>query len=314
MSQTPVHARIISVTGLAAVMVCLALVLELAVKPASIRRLKGESGRDPIEDLIKAGWTSHRFDNGMYRLEMRDRVAPDKAELALLGEVRSLHSLTIQNVDLTAPGALHSIVGLHNFRSTVRVLDLSNSRVRNLSPLHELHALDTLALNGARGIDSLEPVGHLTALRRLYLGNQPGLTDLRPLTGMVSLEKLYLGDCPDLADLSPLASLTNLEEINLLRCVSLTDLTPLAGLRRLDEISLGGCTGITDIRPLGGLSELRHLSLAGCSNLEDIDTLAILPNLERVNLTGCPLIRHIPASLRNNPRLKIIRDAGEAAE
>ena len=99
----------------------------------------------------------------------------------------------------------------------LRVLDLNNTSVSDLTPLSGLTGLKALVLDGTN------------------------VTDLTPLSGLTGLTGLMLRGT-DITDLSPLSGLTELKNL-VFDHTPVTDLRPIRGLHRLAEEPSG--TGLT---------------------------------------------------------------------
>jgi len=138
----------------------------------------------------------------------------------------------------------HLVEGKHYkiFRGKLWWLNLSKTKIRDLSPLSGLTDLEYLDLS-LTDVSNLEPLSGLTNLKTLDLGGCWRVRDISPLAKFEKLESLKLGGT-QVRDLSPLRSLKNLREIELSSCYRLRDLSPLIDLRkrywRLEEVRLGG--------------------------------------------------------------------------
>lgn len=132
-------------------------------------------------------------------------------------------------------------------------LDLSNTRVRDLTPLHGMPLRD-LKLNGT-------PISNLGALEGLQI------------------ERLSLDACP-VSDLSPLIQIP-LEELSI-ASTRVSSILPLRG-KKIRKLSMQD-TGISTLRPLVGMP-LESLSLGGCAKIDNLEPLRGAP-LNRLVLTG----------------------------
>ncbi|QYK41640.1 MAG: leucine-rich repeat domain-containing protein [Paracoccaceae bacterium] len=159
-------------------------------------------------------------------------------------------------------------------------LDLSFTRVTDLSPLATLSALTTLSLPDTRVTD-LSPLATLPALATLDLSHAQ-VTDLSPLATLPALATLILLGT-QVTDLSPLATLPALASLDL-SGTQVTDLSPLATLPALATLDLSR-TQVTDLSPLGNLPALTTLTLSG-TQVTDLSPLATLPALATLSLAG----------------------------
>jgi internalin A len=143
-----------------------------------------------------------------------------------------------KNSDLTSLSLLNGLTGLN-------LLDVSHTRVHNLTPLSNLSCLEFLDISNTQ-VNDLSPLLRLRSLRKLY-ASQSKVNDLSPLAGLIGLQELDLQGTL-VSDLTPLANLLELEwiDLSLTRIINLVPLSYLTGLQWLD-ISF---TSATDLSPL----------------------------------------------------------------
>ncbi len=123
-------------------------------------------------------------------------------------------------------------------------MDLSDLKIRDLSPLANLVDLEYLNLSGFDKIKNFDIIARLKKLKYLDL-SWTNVNDLSFLSELKELRVLKLRGCRRARDLTPLVELENLEALDLVGCLSgLRDISPLIELRRkynkLKEVSLGG--------------------------------------------------------------------------
>ena len=159
-----------------------------------------------------------------------------------------------------------------------RALDLSGTRISDLSPITNLTMLELLVLTEA-GVSDISPLANLTELQSLYLMGMD-ISDISPLASLTGLQSLYLTGT-GVSDISPLSSLTGLESLYLMG-TGVSDISPLAGLAELQSLDLMG-TGVSDISPLAGLTMLESLDLRE-TGVSDISPLAGLTELQSLDL------------------------------
>ena len=157
----------------------------------------------------------------------------------------------------------------------------------DFTPLAGLAELQSLSVYGCKNLTDLKPLAGLDALQSLDLIECEGLTDLSALVGLVELQSLYLKGCKNLTDIKPLTGLSALQSLDLIECGGLTDLTPLTGLIELQSLSVYGCKKLTDLKPLTGLNALQSLDLIECESLTNLSPLAELSALQSLVLTVC---------------------------
>ena len=159
-----------------------------------------------------------------------------------------------------------------------RELDLSDTRIPDLSPLANLTELHSLNLLGTPGSD-LAPVMTLRNLRSLELGNIEDL-ELDLLVNLQKLQSLVLAGSSTV-DISPLAKLPALKSLVLIGELVLT-LASLSGCKYLH--SLGLWFSIPDLSPLADLTKLHSLTLGHGS--PDLTPIASLSGLQELRLFG----------------------------
>lgn len=186
----------------------------------------------------------------------------------------------------------------------IRELYLTQTNVKDLTPLKNLSALTILHLNGC-------PVADLSPLEGLRLevlyAIQTKVKDLSPLEGM-PLKELDL-TLTEVEDLTPLEGMPLVELY--LEGTGVTDLSPLKGMQltqlnlfktRVESLeALSGMplktlwipeTDVSSLEPLRGLS-LVSLDIAE-SKVASLEPLAKMTTLERLNLREAPVIDLTP--------------------
>ena len=135
----------------------------------------------------------------------------------------------------TAPGPkwLRELVGVDYF-AAIDFVDLSNTTVRDISPLASLPGLRNARLNDTN-VDDLSPLKDLTGLQVLAVSNTR-VVDLSPLTSLSDLESLSLSNT-EVRDLSPLAGLAALRILDI-HLTPVSDVSPLVNLATLELLLL----------------------------------------------------------------------------
>ena len=184
-------------------------------------------------------------------------------------ELAELETLSVRD------RGVRDLTGLEGARG-LRELDLGFNPLADLWPLADLHALESLNLDGTSA--DLHALASLTGLRRLSL-RHAGLEDPGPLAGLASLTELDVGG-NRIRDLHALTQLTRLEVLRSDRN-RIADLSPLrraVGLRELDL----GFNPLADLWPLASLPALKLLNLDGTGT--NLPALASLTRVERLSL------------------------------
>ena len=158
----------------------------------------------------------------------------------------------------------------------LRVLDLSENMIYDLSPIEKLTALRKLNLD-TNNISDISHLSELTELLELDI-DKNNISNLYPLTPLKNMTKLLAHE-NEIHDLQPLSELTKLQKLGL-RSNSISDLRPLSKLVELRELYLHD-NSISDVSPLSELHELRRLNLHD-NVLSDISELRSLENMERL--------------------------------
>lgn len=156
---------------------------------------------------------------------------------------------------------------------SLRILNLEENKIKNLTPLKGLDELEWIDLNDNRNIDSIEPLIALTKVEMLDL-RMNHISDISGISGMVSLRKLYLSR-NQIEDISPVVGLRNLTYLSF-DGNSVSDISCLGSLTGLHTLTMNS-NRITDISALSSLQELKHLEIAGNDDISDYSPLDQLP-------------------------------------
>lgn len=203
--------------------------------------------------------------------------------------------------------------GLHALSSMTRLhtLQLSSSRIDDLSPIRGLNNLRMLSLPKASITDEgLAPIAGLSKLDHLTLTGNPRLGDagMAHLSRLTKLQSLSLsGTAVSDAGLPTIARITSLHSLSLGKTrVTDAGLAALAGLKNLDHLTLTQ-TQVTGsgLQSLAGLAGLRSLNLvdAGVTD-EGLAGIAQLSGLEHLTLWRTGVTVDGLAHLAAMPRLR----------
>ncbi len=166
----------------------------------------------------------------------------------------------------------------------LRKLDLDGTQVIDLSPLANLLKLESLDLRNTK-VSDVSALANLQNLHTLYLG-RTHVTDLSPLAGLQNLRRLDLRNT-HVRDVSPLVNLQRLQKLYL-TATEVSDVSPLANLQTIQVLHLGG-THVSDVSPLANVQDLRELDLQNETEVNDILPLANLQNLRLLCLWQTPV-------------------------
>lgn len=175
-------------------------------------------------------------------------------ELDVLVDMLDLWELNLMNctqvVDLTPLG----------FLASLRVLNLVNSRVADLSPLAKLPQLESLNVSNCCNLKEFHPLPHIKTLNASFCqgANSEGLLRMK------TISELHLAGAR-IPEFHTLASLTLLDTLSVSTCYGLTDelLGKLAAVPSLTLLNLFECENVTvkGVRAL--VNRLGNLTVTG---------------------------------------------------
>lgn len=220
-------------------------------------------------------------------------VIISQEELALIGALPSLKSLTLEHCGLSSINPLKNATQLIS-------LNLNNNTIRNLEPLSGFENLKSLNLQH-NAVTSLAAISGLKALTELDVAYNSisSLTHISGLTALLSLNASY-NAIENTGDLSALKSLL---EINLSNN-KLTDIDTLASCPTLKDVNVS-TNLLTDITSMKALTKMMYfdfsynevtelpaftkdcalVKITGSNNkLASLDRLSGLENLNEVNM------------------------------
>jgi hypothetical protein len=203
------------------------------------------------------------------------------ADLVSLDEVDTLVSLYVQGeaINLT-PLSRHRLL---------RSLSLESCHARDLSPLSDLTALQSLRLSGCSSVADVSPLRKLQQLRNLFLNPLESVEDLAPLAWLIRLEELAVGGLEKIATLDPLSALRNLQILTLAAGQRVADLSPIARLENLKELQLFEFPLADSLAPLSRLSHLQSVWLHRLPRVSELPALREMTGLRELRMTQVPL-------------------------
>lgn len=212
--------------------------------------------------------TSYEIENAVEAYE----AARERIERARADGARELH--------LTLGKKLEEIPVEIAQLERLRLIDLDQTGIVDLSPLAQLKELETLYLSDTP-ITNIAPLAQLNRLQTLDLRNT-SVSDIAPLSNLIILARLHLGTT-QVADITPLSSIDNLKTLSLCNTI-VTNIAPLSGKRKLETIDLRN-TRVTDIAPLSRSLALRSLLLNNAP-ITDIKHLSSAVNLQTLSINN----------------------------
>jgi Leucine-rich repeat (LRR) protein len=169
-----------------------------------------------------------------------------------------------------------------------------DDKLKDITPLSGLLALQELNVTGRKALCDLTPLGGLGSLERLCLRNCTGVRSVEPLRSIRTLRQLdLLGSMVE--SLEPLVDLPVLAELTP-TSYALTSLkgAPVVWLKSLTDLHLSGACGLKDFSELHRAVQLKSLSIAFGDDHspvkgiairnEDLAVLATLPALTKLEL------------------------------
>lgn len=163
----------------------------------------------------------------------------------------------------------------------LRVVDLSNAGIQNLSGLEQAVNLTHLRLYGNE-ITDLTPLEHLTELREIDVRNNY-ITSIQPLAGLQQLGRLYISN----NSISSIDVVREFPKLNTLHASGnqIPNLDALTELHSLKWLEISN-NAITDLMPLAEKTELTQLNVAN-NHISSLKALLNLPNtLRELNVAG----------------------------
>lgn len=173
----------------------------------------------------------------------------------------------------------------------LRVVDLSNAGIQNLSGLEHAVNLTHLRLYGNE-ITDLTPLEHLTELREIDVRNNY-VTSIQPLAALHQLGRLYISN-------NSVQSIDAVQEFHRLHTLhasgnQISNLEALEELRSLKWLELAN-NEIKDLTPLAEHTQLEQLNVAN-NQISALDVLTDLPNrLRELNVAGNQISSITPLS------------------
>lgn len=152
---------------------------------------------------------------------------------------------------------IYSIKGLE-YATNLKILDLSENRISDLSPLRNLTQLESLDLD-RNYISNLEPLKNLTNLKRLNIYNNEGIVDVKHLEKLSKLEWLDMHYCNRSkypVDPSSLAKLKSLKYLS----VESNFIENIDFLKELPNVTEFSCAvnHVTDLSPVSDLALIAY--------------------------------------------------------
>jgi Leucine-rich repeat (LRR) protein len=245
---------------------------------------------------------------------------PDSVTLQDIKKVTS-----VQEIDVSGNQYVQNIEPLAQLVDLKR-LNLSNTKIKDLTAIRNLTELTDLNLSGAE-ITDLTPLKYSTKLLRLDISNtrvkEIAVLDKMKNLQVVSFEATPIEDfsvlnyLPAIHDLNvagttithlfSMDSLFNLQKMNLAK-TKIIDLTPIKSLTKLEEINFDS-TRITDLGPLANLTNIKVIH-ANFTGITDLKPLEKLEKLDRVYCDQTQINREkAEAFTKANPGALIVFDS-----
>lgn len=172
--------------------------------------------------------------------------------------------------------------------SSLKVLNLSETKVEKLPLLGGLGNLQKLLLRSCRSLSSLPNMEGLSGLEELDLSDNSSLRELKhEHLNHKNLKNLLLARCVGLTEIPSLEDLEKLEVFDLSGCTFLSAIpdSSFKQMSQLQWLNLSS-TNILELPSLVNLGNLRHLLLGNCADLKSLTGLESLSMLQEINLCG----------------------------
>lgn len=239
------------------------------------------------EKELRNWWESLSY--GWMRV-FKDYVSFDTISTEVLFEIADLDSISLRENQLIQD--IGPLAALKNLRH----LDISDTKVGDLSPLRGAMKLESLIASNTNLVD-LGALQYFDGLRSLDL-SQTYVRDIAPIGRLAKLEYLNLSGT-NVVMFDPISSLKNLKEVDLSH-TAFSETQLLANAGNLTKANLSR-TGVSDLRPIGRLTGLRELDVSE-TYVNDLSAFAGHPSLEWLAINQTVVNSLEP--LHDAPRLK----------
>ena len=206
--------------------------------------------------------------------------------------------------------------------TSLRRIDLSNTKIEDLTPIASIRQLGQVEINrtevndlsifsgmtevfslSARytKISDLSPISDMTQMTVLQIDGT-NVSDLKPISNLVDMQALMIGN-NEISDLAPLygmkfltsvwidhTSVSNLDSISHLDNITrlsfdntqVSDLQPISDMIKMTSLSLD-YTQVTDLKPISNMTLLKLLSLSG-TNVSDLSPISKMNKLKTLSV------------------------------
>ncbi|XP_059660127.1 putative disease resistance protein At4g19050 [Cornus florida] len=194
--------------------------------------------------------------------------------------------------------------------SSLRILNLSETKIEALPPIFNLCNLRQLNLSGCSALTAIEDKSfdQMSCLQKLDLSGT-NVEYLPSLSNCCNLRHLLLKKCTNVKVLPQIESLSKLEELNLCGINSLKEaganfLEQMYNLQILDLSE----TQLEQLPSMENLKNLRQLFLRSCPHLKMVPQLEALTKLEVLDLSGTAVESLPPFNNFSNLRSLMLTD------
>jgi len=139
---------------------------------------------------------NRRF-HGFFELPNLRKAFINKLPDSDFGRLASLTSLS--HLSLASPG-IETLQGLQHLYGLVFLGVYEGRKLRSLSGIEALKAIETLEINGCKKISDIRPLLGMTSLRRLMLCNDGNIESFMPLANLENLEELRFYESTNVLD------------------------------------------------------------------------------------------------------------------
>ena len=193
------------------------------------------------------------------------------------------HLLKVKRLKLKKRGLSNKNIKELKKLTNLRILDLSDNNISDISPLKELTKLKLLNLSKNK-IEDISPLSDIVGLKYLRLDYNPIKSDLETLSKLINLKRLFLNHTQTVGNLTALSNIVNMEYLYLNDSKIEGDILALSKLHKLKMIYLSGLNIEGDISIFSNMSNIVRLYLQKTKVTGNISALSDLINLKRLYL------------------------------
>ena len=211
----------------------------------------------------------------------------DAVMQSTLSNTTQLETAGLQGNELT------DISGLGKNQDCMKLLKLSDNKIKSIAPLKGFTMLEALSIDNNE-IEDLSPLSECTQLLGLSAGRNK-ISDIKPLENCMMIAYLDLGD-NQIKDISPLAGHRADKKVLLLQNNKISDISTLAVTPEYYCLALYG-NPVRDVSVIGSFENSKAVDFLYLSWNDSSDYTSMALTEMRMNIVDAPLDKQVP--LRN---------------